>query len=460
MASSISNSELVETAERHTSSSSLRLTAADRPGVAQPVPERDIPPQPWRTMGFTVLALLLVLTSLWEWQMRRLELVPGDLSGTYDIWAEQRRLVDQRNVPLALIGDSRILYDTDLDRVTKMTGVRPIQLGIAGGTGLLVLEEMANDPHFKGLAIVGMAETSFFDTQHVAGRTQSALALGRWESPSKRASYMIQRVIAQPLAMLDDEYQLSTLVFDLDPDWRPGVRGPYHDVWKIGQTRADGQAWLWQRLEHDRYLSAHARGVWHQLFPPFPQDDASIHDILVRSNIAVDKIRAHGGDVVFLRPPSSPDIRAIEDRHLPRARGWDALLAYTHTRGTHADDLPMAQNLVLPEGSHLTQACATVFTDAYIRSVAQQTPLLRLKRDLPPELSTHYCVQSSGSTVLKAQGGVAAPILQGGPGTSATTSARGPAQHNAASLQRVLSPKAASVPRARQALIQTPGHGS
>ncbi len=405
MASSISSSEIVEKTDRHALPSGLRLTAADRPGVAQPVPERDIPNQPWRTMALAVLTLVLALTALWEWQMRRLELVAGDLSGTYDIWAEQRRQVDQRNVPVALIGDSRILYDTDLERVTQLAGVRPIQLGIAGGTGLLVLEDMANDPHFKGLAIVGMAETSFFDKGHTAMRTQNALALGRWESPSKRASYMIQRVISQPLAMLDDEYQLSTMVFDLDPDWRQGVRGPYHDVWKIGQTRANGQSWVWKRLEHDRFLSDHARGVWHQLFPPFPQDDASIHQILVRSKIAVDKIRARGGDVVFLRPPSSPDIRAIEDRHLPRARGWDALLAYTHTKGIHADDLPQAQNLVLPEGSHLTQACATVFTDAYIRSVAGQTSLLHLQSGLPPPLSTGDCVRKPVSAALESLGG-------------------------------------------------------
>ncbi len=372
-----------------------RLTAADRPGVAQPVPERDIPDQPWRAIALTVLCLLLVATPLWEWQMRRLELVPGDLSGTYDVWAGQRRQVDKRDVPVALIGDSRILYDTDLERVAQLSGVRPIQLGIAGGNGLLVLEDMADDPRFKGLAIVGMAEASFFDTRHTVARTQNALALGRWESPSKRASFMIQRLISQPLAMLDDEYQLSTLVFDLDPDWRPGVRGPYHDVWKIGQTRANGQSWTWQRLEHDAYLSGHARGVWHQLFPPFPMDDASIREILIRAKAAVDKIRARGGDVVFLRPPSSADLRAIEDSHLPRARGWDALLAYTHTKGIHADDLPMAQGLVLPEGSHLSQACATVFTDAYIRGVARQTPLLQLRSDAPPALSTRDCVPKS-----------------------------------------------------------------
>lgn len=400
MASFISSSDVVEKTERMTLPPFARLTAADRPGVAQPVAEREIPQQPWRIMARAVLALLILMTALWEWQMRRLELVPGDLSGTYEVWAEQRRQIDQQDAPVVLVGDSRILYDTDLSHVTKLTGVRPIQLGIAGGTGLPVLEDLADDPEFGGLAIVGMAETSFFDTHFTVIRTHEALALSKWEAPSKRASYMIQRVISQPFAMLDDEHQLSTIIFDLDPDWRPGVRGPYHDVWKIGQTQADGQCWLWRRLEHDRYLSAHARSVWHELFPPFPLDDRGIREILVRTKAAVEKIRARGGDVIFLRPPSSTDIRAIEDSHLPRARGWDALLAYTHTQGIHADDLPMAQGLILPEGSHLTQACATVFTDAYIRSVARQTPLLRLQSDLPPALSARDCVQNPVSPTL------------------------------------------------------------
>ena len=192
--------------------------------------------------------------------------------------------------------------------------------------------------------------------------------------------------------MLDDDHELSTLVFHLDPDWRPGVQGPYHDVWKIGTTDAEGQSWTWRRLEHDQRLSNHARAVWHELFPPFPIPDQNVHEILARTKIAVDKIRARGGDVVFVRPPSSPDIRAVEDRHVPRARAWEPLLAYANAKGIHSDDMPAAQGLYLPESSHLSHACATVFTDAYIRALAQQTSLLHLKADIPPALSSKDCV--------------------------------------------------------------------
>jgi hypothetical protein len=60
------------------------------------------------------------------------------------------------------------------------------------------------------LAIVGMAETAYFDLQLTGVRPQKALELSRWESPSKRGSFLIQRVLSHGLVMLDDNYQLST----------------------------------------------------------------------------------------------------------------------------------------------------------------------------------------------------------------------------------------------------------
>lgn len=395
MASSISSSEQIVYDTRHALPSGLRLTAADRPGIAQPVPERDIPQHPWRAMALAVTVLVVLLTSIWEWKMRTLELVPGDLGESYDRWAELRRQVDKRSVPVVIIGDSRILFDTDLNRATQLIGVRPLQLGIVGGSGLPVLEDIADDPQFKGLAIVGMAETAYFDLELAGVRPQQALELSRWESPSKRGSFLIHQILAHGLAMLDDDYQLSTLIFRLDHDWRSGVSDPRKAIWKAQETGADGQSWLWRRLEHDRRLSEHMHNVWLQFFPSKPLDGQTINDGTIRTKVAVDKIRARGGDVVFVRPPSAPDLRAIEDKHVPRAKAWDTILVSTHSNGVHIDDLPAVQDLTLPEGSHLSRGCATVFTDAYLRNLAGKTPLLHLQPGAPPALSTGNCVRPS-----------------------------------------------------------------
>jgi hypothetical protein len=51
---------------------------------------------------------------------------------------------------VAILGDSRILYDTDLARFE----LRPVQLAIAGSSALPFLEDLASAVRFNGLAIV------------------------------------------------------------------------------------------------------------------------------------------------------------------------------------------------------------------------------------------------------------------------------------------------------------------
>lgn len=90
----------------------LRQTAANRPGQAQPVPTRDIPLRPWVKMGTFVLVAVLLLVGAWEWAARNwIGLRAGDIDDSPQAWAEARRAAD--SAPVAIVGDSRILFDTD-----------------------------------------------------------------------------------------------------------------------------------------------------------------------------------------------------------------------------------------------------------------------------------------------------------------------------------------------------------
>jgi hypothetical protein len=75
------------------------------------------------------------------------------------------------------------------------------------------------------------------------------------------------------------------------------------------------------------------------------------------------------------------------------------LLAGANAKGIHADDLPQAQNLVLPEWSHLSRRCAAVFTDAYVRRLVEVTPRLKLQPGAPPPLSRDDCVPRNISSL-------------------------------------------------------------
>lgn len=368
----------------------LRKTASDRPGQAQPVPTRDIPALPWARMGIAAFLAAALLVSLWEWQARtRIGLRAGDIDDSPQSWAEQRRLADF--APVTIVGDSRILFDTDLDRFEKLTGVRPIQTAIVGTNARALLASYANDPGFHGLLVVGLADLSYFRPEGV-GLGQSYLkGFDKNDKPSQLSGLWIDRFLQRYLAFLDSDYRLSKLAIRFDHGMRGGAYGPYDDVWKISETYDRRQYAMWDRIETDPYLRGHARHAWNVFKgPPLPPVIAA--KVVANSAEAVRRIRARGGDVIFIRPPSAPELRSIEETRLPKAKGWDQLLAGTGAKGIHADDLAQAQKLNIPEWSHLSARCATVFTDAYVRRLVQLTPRLRLKAGAPPPLSTADCV--------------------------------------------------------------------
>ena len=367
----------------------LRKTAADRPGQAQPVPTRDIPTRPWAQMGSVVVMLVTLMTLIWEWNARvNFGLHAGDLDDSPQSWAEQRSLADA--APVAIVGDSRILFDTDLARFQALTGVRPIQTAIVGSSARAILENYANDPNFKGLLLVGLADPSYFRPAGIgyAGGYMKAFAKNR--KPSQLSGLWIDRFLQRYVALLDGHYRLSSLAIEFDRGLRKGVDSPYDDVWKISETFDHRQTFMWDEIERDKYLRMHARWAWGEFKGPVIPP-AITAKVLARSAEAVSRIRARGGDVVFIRPPSSPELRVNEEKRIPKAKGWNGLLAAAHAKGIHADDLPQAQHLVLPEWSHLSRACAAVFTDAYVRRLVELTPRLKLRADAPPPLSSADC---------------------------------------------------------------------
>jgi hypothetical protein len=366
----------------------LRLTASDRPGEAQPVPTRDIPSQPWGRVMIAVAAILAVGIAALELNARRnFGLHAGDLDNSEVAWVKER--VRSESNPVAIVGDSRILFDTDLDHFERLTGTRPVQLAIHGTSALTLLEDAASNENFRGLLIVGLADTMFF--QPYDGYGEYVRRRGDFTSPSGRLGIEIDHVLQRRLAFLDANYRLSVAAHRLDPDFRPGVEGPKHDIWKLQEVGENRQTWMWDKVEYDPAWRARTRWAWKGFKEKFPYTPELIAKGHARAKAAVDAIRARGGDVVFVRPPSAPELRVNEEAQVPRAKGWDHLLANTKSAGVHADDLPQAQNLTLPEWSHLNRKCATVFTDAYVRRLAELTPRLKLRPDAPPPLDRDDC---------------------------------------------------------------------
>jgi hypothetical protein len=371
----------------------LRKTAADRPGQAQPVPTRDVPARPWVKIGSFAFAGAALLSAAWEWNARtNIGLRAGDIGDSPQAWAEARRAADHAQV--AIVGDSRILFDTDQGRFEQLTGVHPVQVSHVGTDARALLENFANDPNFHGLLIVGMADTMYFGMPVIGLGGNAVHNYVKNGKPSQLTGLWLDHWLQNYLAFMDSDYRLSLQLPRFDRGWRKGVDSPYEDVWKISEDFPGRQFFMWDRIEKDAYLRGHARHAWDGFKGPnIPP--ALANKVIARSAEAVRRIRARGGDVIFIRPPSAPELRVNEQKRIPRALGWDRLLVGANAKGIHADDLSLAQNLVLPEWSHLSRKCAAVFTDAYVRRLVELTPRLKLRGDAPPPLSRADCVPAT-----------------------------------------------------------------
>jgi len=351
-----------------------RETAADRPGVAQPVPQRPIPDQPWNRITLGALVLFVLLVGGWEWSWRAYGAKPT-IANSDGLWAIQRRRIDNgEGNATVLLGASRILFDVQLDVWERLAGKRPIQLALEGTSPLTYLEDLAADPNFTGRAVVGVAPDLFFSGYAYRG---GVLNYFRKESPSQRIGQWLSMHFIEPFFAFDDPDFALAAVLKRQP-WpdRPG-RPARMDVRKLRVSEADRNTHVWDKLENDPAYREIARSVWMQEFVP-SEDDPPPEKLAQMAKEQIERmvkvvatLKARGVPVLFVRPPSNGPFYEFENKIFPRAQTWDVLLAKTGAPGIHFEDYPELQGMELPEWSHLTHADAERYTAALYKIIAR-----------------------------------------------------------------------------------------
>ena len=370
----------------------VRLTASDRPGVAQPVPVRDIPARPWHGIFIGTLILLFAMLAAWAGYWRAFGVVPGYRNSDGQ-WAEQRRRIDEgEGGKTVLIGASRMLFDIQLPVWERATGERPIQLAMEGTSPVPMLEDLAADANFTGRLVVDVTPHVFFAGQ--AYRDQ-LLTYYRKQTPAQRIGDWLSMTFLEPyVAFYDPDFALGTMIQRQAWPVRPGV--PQRMVpRKLVLHDRDRNTYMWSKVEDDPAYHALVQDIWRtnfarpvaQVLPGMDTPEkkqAMIDAQIARTATAIATLRKRGVKVLFVRPPSDGLIHAFEDRELPRATTWDLLLQRTGTPGIHFEDYPALQGYYLPEWSHLSASEANRFTEALVPLIESE-----FARQSEPEAAPH-----------------------------------------------------------------------
>ncbi len=336
--------------------------------------ERVIPPLPWRGIIVTVIVALCIGVAAWEVHVRSLGYEPT-LNDTSDLWAEARRHVEPESV--VLVGDSRIWFDMDLNELQQGLGKRPVQLGLAGGCGYPVLADLANDEHFHGTIICSIVPGLYFAPpgSFPVERGEKAVQRFHGQTWAQWASHEISMPVEKSFAFLkQDDLTLEAILKEIPIPNRPYAQVPPRFPPYFCSIDRDRRARMVEQCARPGRLQDRVKYGWTALFTPPPPPsyvpteafNAKIREAIgarFRDTIAaVQKLRARGGKVVFVRFPVTGELKKLEDAATPRARTWEPLLQQTAAPGIYFEDFPELSGFDCPEWSHLSAGDSVEFT--------------------------------------------------------------------------------------------------
>ena len=325
-----------------------------------------------KSLSFALLLGLAFIT-IWELYVRSLGYA-SEIDDNKALWAIQRAKVDKlSSKDVVLLGSSRVHYDIQLNEWEEATGIRPIMLASDGTTPTPVFKEIVNETDFNGTVVIGVAPALFF-SQPEKGFM--------WDRPTKRMQHYYDRTYAQranhylslPLERSfsflnaseeewSDDIDLKTLVKKIRIGTRgPKARPPFNN---FGFVDDDRNVTMFEKTKTDTIFANGIIKMW--LLGIERRPTPVVDSVILYYQPLIEKFKKRGGNVLFLRNPSSGKLRAEEDETYCRTDCWNQLLLQTGLDGYHFEDYPQLNQFTCPEESHLYTPDARIYTKELVK---------------------------------------------------------------------------------------------
>lgn len=324
---------------------------------------RKVPQQPWAKIVIIAFVVVLLLLVGWELLARKMHHQPGGyLSGMDAMWAQERRKLDnpEHDIRVVLTGSSRMLWAADLNIMEQQLGTRPLQLSLPGTSPALFVADIVENTTFDGIILVGVSPFLFnWLTDGFFGH--DAFARYHDESPSQWLSTKLHDPLANKLGFIDEGFSLFELIdhYLILPQ-RENAKVLNQQGWKLGDTYDDRQTDMWAPIEqrgsfdNQQILNFWLPGI-DKIETPDEMANMAQEAIDFFSPL-ITKLQARGGDMIFIRMPSSglyleQDINSKHQQHLwlPMIKGFNA----PAINSMDFDEL--STDLDIPEWSHLSR---------------------------------------------------------------------------------------------------------
>jgi hypothetical protein len=239
-----------------------------------------------------------------------------------------------------------------------------------------MLADLADDERFHGTIICSIVPGMFLAPGGPLLETsEKALKRYRNQTLAQRASHHLGMFLEGHVAFLKQEdLTLAILLQKLPIPNRPNAHVPPTFPPYFQTVDSERRMRMTENCAQPGELQTRIQQIWLPLFTPPPPPSYVPKDVFgpnmgkaiearfSNTAKAVEKLRARGGKIVFVRFPNSGELKALEDRLNPRARDWERLLKDTKAPGIYFEDYPELASFTCPEWSHLSAGDSVEFS--------------------------------------------------------------------------------------------------
>ena len=319
-----------------------------------------VPQGGWLRTWVVTLMIVAVVVTGWEWFVRARGLGDVAVANTAELWIREReRAATLGDEALILVGASRMQGGLDLETLETLSHAKPVQLAITASPLMPVLRHLADDPAITGTVVVSldMSSLRILDNESDAQRWIAAyddFKAGRTAVFYQPAEDWLHQGVDSVLVSFSRNARPHQLVLASTTD-------------SYVRTLPDRSQQLdYSKIDRDEAYDRRVQLIRGHTDPRF-MEIRGIDKKFAEIGQLVEKLQARGADVIFVRFPSSKQIREIEDIQFPRDIYWDRFAAGTSARTIHFADYPKLGNVDLPDGMHLDASEQKVFTEALAR---------------------------------------------------------------------------------------------
>lgn len=333
-------------------------------GVAAPIVMSPRAPQvSWVRMWSVALLICTGTLGSAEAYWRANGLRPS-VADSKELWHFHRQRVcwsDRKTI--VLLGSSRIQAGICQQTLCDLLpDFQVVQLAVKGARSPIgTLFDLAQDDRFRGIVICDVIDPFFSRDQWADQATHYSFRPGFVAS----CEAMLARLTQGRFALLRWNGSLQAL---LNGRVRQESLGPH---WWISADRTLN----YEFAPSDRGVSSTASQRPNAR--SFQYDEQRILSSADRAEInsAISAIDARGGQVIFIRMPSSGADLVNELSFYPKAECWDRIVAGLSARSIHFMDVPALREFECPDGSHLDHRQSRTFTSALVDELMQRNSL-------------------------------------------------------------------------------------